>query len=108
MLLIPLVQVPNQTLSFNADNVLWTVHVYQSAKFVCADILINGVAVFNGVRCFAGVRLLQYGYMTAPNLGNFLFDEDADWTNFGASCHLFYLNQPELAQFDAASRNWTI
>jgi hypothetical protein len=106
MLLIPLVQVPNQTLSFNADNVLWTVHVYQAAKFVCADISINGTAVFNGVRCFAGTKLLQYGYMTAPSLGNFLFDEDADWTNFGASCNLYYLSPGEMSQFEAAMRNW--
>ncbi len=106
MLLIPLVQVPNQTLSFNADNVLWTLHVYQAGKFVCADILINGTPVFNGVRAFAGTKLLQYGYMTAPNLGNFLFDEDADWTNFGASCNLYYLDTAEMATFEAAMRNW--
>lgn len=106
MLLIPLAQVPNQTLSFNADNVLWTIHVYQGGHFINADIAINGTLVFNGVRAFGGIELLQYGYMTAPNLGNFVFDEDADWTNFGASCHLYYLNQAEMAQFDAAMRNW--
>lgn len=108
MLLIPLVQVPNQALSFNADNVLWTIHVYQGGQFVCADIAINGTAVFNGVRGFAGTRLLQYGYMNAPDLGNFVFDEDADWTNFGASCHLYYLSKAEMADFESALRPWQL
>jgi len=106
MFLIPLAQVPNQALSFNADNSLWTIHVYQSAKFVCADIQIDGEPIFTGVRCFGGTKLLQYGYMTAPDLGNFVFDEDADWTNFGASCNLYYLSKAELAQFEAAMRAW--
>lgn len=106
MLLIPLSQFANQAVSFNADAVLWTIHVYQAGKFVCADIAINGEQVFTGVRCFGGTKLLQYRYMTAPNLGNFVFDEDADWTNFGGSCNLYYLSQEELAEFEAAMEDW--
>ena len=106
MLLIPLVSVPNQALSFNADNVLWTIHVYQAGNFVCADIAINGEAVFNGVRGLSGTKLLQYSYMTSPDLGNFVFDEDADWTNFGGSCHLYYLDKSEMADFETALTNW--
>ena len=106
MLLIPLAQVPNQAVSFTADDALWTIHVYQSAKFVCADIAINGEFKINAVRCFGGIQLLQYNYMTAPDLGNFLFDEDADWTNFGGSCTLYYLSQAELAEFNAAVATW--
>lgn len=107
MLLIPLAQVPNQAVSFNADDSLWTVHVYQGGHFMNADVSINGVFVFNGVRCFGGTKLLQYSYMSAPNLGNFIFDEDADWTNFAGSCNLYYVSQAELAEFEAAMSNWS-
>jgi hypothetical protein len=107
MLAIPLTQVPNQAISFNADNVLWSLHIYQGGNFVCADILKNGISVVDGVRCFGGIPILQYGYMTAPDLGNFVFDTDADWTNFGASCNLYYLNQSEMAEFTAAMENWS-
>ncbi len=106
MLLVPLTQVPNQALSFNADGALWSIHVFQAGKFVCADIAINGILVFNGVRCFGGTKLLQYAYMTSPDLGNFLFDEDADWTNFGGSCHLYYVSKAELAEFEREMAPW--
>jgi hypothetical protein len=102
MLAIPLSQVPNQSVSFNADGVLWTIHVYQTINFMCADISKNGVKILDGIRCFGGIPLMQYSYMFAPNLGNFAFDSDADWTEFGASCNLYYLEQDELAIFVAA------
>ena len=115
MLAIPLVQVANQSISFAADGVMWTVHLYQSINFVCADIsrsvmpndpvgTVGPVAIANGVRCFGGIPLLQYAYQYAGGLGNFCFDSDADWTNFGASCNLYYLEQSELTVFlDALS-----
>ncbi len=102
MLLIPLIQAPNQSVSFNADNALWSVHVYQTISFVCADISKNGEALINGVRCFGGIPLLQYSYMYNPTFGNFVFDTDADWTEYGSTCNLYYLSYDELEQFLAA------
>jgi len=112
MLQIPLQQVANQRISFNADGVLWTIHVYQAVNHMCADVSRsslpsdppasvsnNSVAICNGVRCFGGVAILQYPYMYQPGLGNFIFDSDADWTNFGASCNLYYLEQDEIGIF---------
>jgi len=107
MLLVPLAQVANQAVSFNTESALLSIHVYQAGKFVCADIARDGVPLFTGVRCFGGTKLLQYGYMTAPDFGNFVFDEDADWTNFGGSCNLYYLNKAEMVEFEAAMRNWS-
>jgi len=113
MLQIPLAQFPNQQISFNADGVLWTIHIYQSINFMCADIYrstlptdpagtVGPVALINGVRCFGGIQLLQYEWQCAPGLGNFVFDSDADWTDFAASCNLYYLEQDELETFLAA------
>ncbi len=107
MLAIPLASVPNQAISFNADNALWTLHIYQGGKFVCADVRINGENVIDGFRCFGGIPVLQYDYMTAPDFGNFVFDEDPDWTNFGGSCNLYYLSKDEMAQFNAEMVKWS-
>lgn len=96
---IPLTALPNQNISFNVDGSYWQLHIYQCVNFMCADVTRDGVAVVSGVRCFAGMPLLQYPYMYLPDFGNFIFDADVDWTNFGLSCNLYYLHQDELQQF---------
>jgi hypothetical protein len=97
---IPLAVVPNQSISFNVDGAYWQLRIYQTANFMCADVLINGTPVVNSVLCLGGIPLMQYAYMYAPNFGNFIFDSDADWTNFGTSCNLYYLENSELQQFN--------
>lgn len=99
---VPLASVPNQTISFNIDGAYWQIHVYQSSIHMCADIIRNGVHVIDGVRCFAGIPLMPYPYMYEPNFGNFIFSQDADWTNFGTNCDLFYLQIDELQEFQTA------
>lgn len=106
MLAIPLSQVPNQSISFNADGAIWTIHVYQTIKFMCADISRAGQPLINGIRCFGGIPLLQYTYQYLPQYGNFIFDTDGDWTNFGASCNLYYLEATEFVQFQTSIANW--
>ena len=65
-----------------------------------ADVTRDGVAVVSGVRCFAGMPFLQYQYQYLPNFGNFIFDADPDWTDFGVACNLYFLRQSELKQFE--------
>lgn len=100
MLQVPLSSVPNQAVSFNVDGAYFRIHIYQTITHMCADIMINGATVESGVRCFVGIPLLQYPYMYEPNFGNFIFDSDVDWTNFGTSCNLYYLQKDELEQFE--------
>jgi hypothetical protein len=96
---VPLTALPNQSIAFNVDGAYWQVRVFQSINFMCADITRNGQAVITGVRCFGGIPLMPYPYMYEPNFGNFVFDSDADWTNFDSSCHLYYLTNAEFAEF---------
>ncbi len=98
---IPLTTVPNQSISFSVDGAFWTIHLYQSILFMCADISINGTPVATAVRCFGGIPLIQYSYMYEPLYGNFIFDTDGDWTNFDGSCNLYYLESTEFAQYQA-------
>ncbi len=100
MFAIPLNPVPNQTVSFNVDGAFWQLHIFQSIDFMCADVTVNGTPVISGVRCFGAIPLLPYSYMTAPSFGNLVFDSDGDWTGFGTSCNLFYLEQDEFEQFE--------
>lgn len=95
---VPLNQLPNQSVSFNVDGAYWQLKVYQAINSVCADISRNGESIAAGVRCYGGMPLMQYDYMHRPDFGNFVFDSDADWTVFGTSCNLYYLNKTELQQ----------
>jgi hypothetical protein len=101
MFQVPLTSIPNQSIAFNVDGAYWQVHVYQSISFMCADITRNGQPVITGVRCFGGIALMPYEYMYEPTFGNFIFDSDADWTNFGLTCNLYYVEQAEFEQFEA-------
>lgn len=99
--LIPLTSVPNQSIAFNVDGAYWQIHIYQAVNHMCADVTRNGVGIVNAIRCFGGMPLMPYAYMYAPDFGNFIFDKDADWTEFGAACKLYYLTAEEFGQFDA-------
>lgn len=66
---------------------------------MCADVTRNGQPIISGVRCFVGQPLMPYPYMYEPNFGNFVFDANPDYTNFGVSCNLFYMSSSEFAQF---------
>lgn len=99
--LIPLSAVPNQSVAFNVDGAYWQVRLFQAVDRMYADITRNGTALITGTRCFGGIGILPYAYASAPGFGNFIFDADVDWTNFGVSCRLYYLNAAELAQYNA-------
>lgn len=96
---IPLNPVPNQRIAFNLDGGYWQIHLFESIDNVCADVILNGVTLISGTRCFPGIPLLPYGYLQSPNYGNFAFDNDVDWRNFNANCNLWYLQETEWEQF---------
>lgn len=98
---VPLRAVANQTIAFNADGAYWQLHIYQAVDSMCADITLNGTMIMSGVRCLSGTGLMPYSYMYEPNYGNFVFDSDGDWTEFGANCNLYYLSNSEYSQFQS-------
>lgn len=98
--LIPLTSVPNQSVAFNVDGAYWQIHIFQASEAMHADITRNGTTLISGTGCFGGIGLLPYDYLYEPTFGNFIFDSDADWTQFGTSCKLYYLTKTELAQYN--------
>lgn len=98
---IPLNAVPSQDLSIQLDGEYWRIKLSLSMEFVCATISRDGDTLISGIRCFVNQPLLPYPYMYEPRFGNFLFDTDVDWENFGGSCSLYYLNASEMAEYNA-------
>jgi hypothetical protein len=99
-----LVAVPNQAISFNVDGAFWQIRVFQAITHMCADVKRNGEDVIRGVRCYSGEPLMPYDYMHDPDFGNFIFDGDPDWTNFGSSVSLLYLDKDEYAEYAEMAR----
>lgn len=101
---IPLSTLPNQQLAFNLDGAYWHLHIYQAVSRMYMDISRNGVKLIDGVRCFGGIGLMPYKHLHLPSFGNFIFDSDADYTNFGNTCQLYYLTLEEYNQFIALGK----
>lgn len=99
--LIPLAAVPNQSVAFNVDGAYWQIHIFQAVDKMYADVTRNGSVLITGTGCFGGIGILPYNYLVSPNFGNFIFDVDADWEQFGSACKLYYLTKPEIEQFNS-------
>ena len=98
---VPLTALPKQSIAFNVDGAYWQLTVFQAAVHVCVDISRDGSPVIQGLLCFGGIPLLPYKHMHLPNFGNFVFDADVDWTEFGTSCNLYYLTLQEFTDYQA-------
>lgn len=97
---IPLTNVPNQQINFNVDGAYWQLHIYAAIEHMCVDISRNGVLLAEGVRCFGGIQVVPYFHMYR-GYGNFIFNGEPDWEQFGGAVNLFYLSAAELAEYNA-------
>lgn len=97
---IPLISVPNQRMEFNADGAYWQIHLYTALTVMVADVSRNGAKIVSGQRCYAGIKLLPHAYMTAPNFGNFIFNGNPDWEQFGTNVDLFHLSASEMEIYE--------
>lgn len=100
---IPLSAIASQTTSFNVDGAYWTIKVYPAITQMVADVSRDGETLISGVRCFAGIPLLPFRYLSGSAFGNFIFDQDADWEEFGSegTCNLWYLTSDEMENYNA-------
>lgn len=105
MYLIPLRPVANQEIAFNLDGAYWQLSIKQSISFMIATVTRNGEAIVTGQRCFGGSPLMPYRYMYMPDYGNFVFDADGDYTQFGGQCNLYYLTNAEYLQYEASLKS---
>lgn len=101
MFQIPLSALPSPDLTVTLDGAYWRLSFFLSINFVCVDIERNGQKIVTGDRCYMGQPLMPHKYMHAPEFGNFIFDNEVDWENFGGTCNLYYLNAEEFAEYNS-------
>jgi hypothetical protein len=106
MIQIPIINIPNQSLSVNLDNNQYdiTIHATQdnldgSTGIMAVDLSINNNIIISGVRAVAEFPLIPYHYLVNGN-GNFTFitanDSYPDWRQFGITQYLIYASNSEL------------
>lgn len=104
MILVPLVNIPNQSLTLQLDDNQYdlTIHATQdnpdgSTGIMAVDITINNVTIISGIRAESAFPLIPYHYLEN---GNFIFltqnFEYPDWRQFGVTQNLFYVSETEL------------
>ena len=102
MIDIGLAALPNQSLTVQVDDNVYTIAIREVIGAMAADISRNNVPLMTGARIAAGCPLLPYRYQEA---GNFLLTVEADalpyWDQFGVTQFLVYLTPEELAAFRA-------
>lgn len=99
MNVITLQAIPNQSLTFTADN-----HFFEVSLKACQDMMIatvsrDNVTIIAGSRCVAGAMLLPYRYQEdGGNLAIVTDPGDAPWyEQFGVTQFLVYYPAAELA-----------
>jgi len=104
MLLIPIINIPNQSLTLQVDNNQYdlVIHATQdnadgTSGIMAIDVSINNVTILSGIRAVSFFPLIPYDYLVN---GNFIFItqnfEYPDWRKFGITQNMFYVSNDEL------------
>lgn len=110
MIQIPIVNIPNQSLSINLDGNQYDIRITgcsdqsKGSGIVAFDIVRNGTIVITGARAVAGYPIIASKYLED---GNFLVetmnDEYPDWRQFGITQILIFASQSELETIRASA-----
>ena len=104
MVEIPLISVPNQSLSIRLDNNFYTLNIKQARNIMAVDILRNNEIVVQSQRALANYPLIPYKYLEN---GNFIFLtenwEYTFYTEFAISQFLYFATQLELEAIRATA-----
>ena len=107
MIQIPIINVPNQSLSIQLDDNQWDIAIHAtqdnpdgSSGIMAIDITINNNIIISGVRATYGYSLIPYNYLIVD--GNLYFvtqnDDYPDWRQFGITQYLIYASSAEIAE----------
>lgn len=99
MQIIPLLPVPNQTLTVNLDGQICQINLYQRGANVFIDVLVNNVLVIGGVICQNLNRIVRSLYLGF--IGDLAFIDnqgstDPVYTGLGTRYSLAYIEADEL------------
>ncbi len=103
MQLIPLQAIPNQSFTIVLDNNEWSFTIKITNGIMSVSLLLNNNLIIQNVRTVANEKIIPSIYEES---GNFLFLTQnfqlPDYTQFGITQTLVYVNAAELAAFRAA------
>lgn len=98
MRVVPLEQLPNQSLSINVDGNRWDLRIKVATNSMVIDISLNDQVIILGQRITVGWPVIPYDYLATE--GNFIFltenEEMPDWNMFGITQQLLYVSPGEL------------
>lgn len=96
---IPLQAVPNQSLSFTADDNRWQVTIKKAITSMIMDITINDVVIMSGTRIPGDDFIIPYPYL-GTRQGNLMLTTQQDllpaFEQFGTTQQLFYWSPDEM------------
>lgn len=100
MILIPLQNIPNQTVNINLNEQNTFIHLYYTTTGLYIDLRINDSAIFDGIKCRDRTGLKLYKYLGFN--GQLIFIDTAGNLDplpdgLGSRWHLYYLTESETA-----------
>ena len=99
MQIIPLLAVPNQTLTVSLSNQVCNLNVYQTGYGLFMDVYVNNALIIGGVICQnlnRIVRSLYLGFSGDLFFFDTLGETDPVYTGLGAQYQLYYVSAAEL------------
>ena len=102
MEIVPLQEVPNQTLQCQLAQQAFTLNIYQFAYGLFMDVLVDNVPIISGVICLNNNRIVRSKYLGFD--GDFVFIDalsstaptDPIYTGLGTQYLLVYLEEADL------------
>jgi hypothetical protein len=112
MIVIPLEAIPNQSLSIQLDNNNIDINIHScnntpqtyGTNIMAIDITINEIVIITGQRMVPAWPLIGYDYLSSNNF--FIVtenDEYGDYTQFGVTQYLIYVNAQEIQEILAGT-----
>ena len=99
MVIVPLLAIPNQSLSITVDRQRWGITVKAAYGSMVIDLALNDQVVVRGLRIMPNQPLIPYRHLSTA--GNFLMLTDDNllpaWERFETDQRLIYATAAEIA-----------
>jgi len=104
ILTFQLAQVPNQSLSIQADGNSFDITIRETNGVMSADVSINNVIILSGSRIVAGFPIIPYRYLENGNFAITTLNGDLPYyTQFGITQNLIYASASDLEALRASA-----